>query len=261
MPLNASTRRRSSSDDRTAMRASKSPRAMRPVARVSWRIGSAIRSAIDSPIAAPSRMKNSAARWTPRSSSSISRSISCWRKASGTVSIALRPPARTGAAASRNGIAPMLVLGRRSWAAAAGRSRDRRRRACASAAGPTRTDRARWSRRAPACSKTLTSWSINWLIQTITSSRPAWSRLRRRAAGSASDSSMTRCATAAVRDRLAFDVGQQQAGEVGRGSRPRGSAPGRSTRARTRGTACGRSWRGSRAAAIARCAAGRAPAA
>ena len=67
------------------MRASKSPAAMRRVARVSRRTGSAMRSASERPIAAPSSTKNSDARCTPRSRSSISCSISRWRLASGTV--------------------------------------------------------------------------------------------------------------------------------------------------------------------------------
>ena len=91
MLLKASTRRRSSSTDRTAIRASKSPRAMRCVARVSRRTGSAMRSASDRPSAAPSRTKHSTARWTPRSRSSISRSMSRCRSAAGTVRIALPP--------------------------------------------------------------------------------------------------------------------------------------------------------------------------
>ena len=48
-----------------------------------------MRSASDRPIAAPRRMKQSTARWTPRSRSSISRSMSRCRAASGTVRIAL----------------------------------------------------------------------------------------------------------------------------------------------------------------------------
>ena len=79
MLLNESTRRRSSSAERTAMRASKSPAAIRRVARVSRRTGSAMRSASDRPMAAPRRTKHSTARCTPRSRSSISRSISRWR--------------------------------------------------------------------------------------------------------------------------------------------------------------------------------------
>ena len=77
-----------------------------------------MRSAIESPMPAPSRTKNSAARCTPRSSSSISRSTSRWRLASGTVSIALLSPIRTGAAAMMYGTVPiwssLTKLGSRS---------------------------------------------------------------------------------------------------------------------------------------------------
>ena len=53
------------------------------------------------PMAAPRRMKQRTARWTPRSRSSISRSMSRCRRAAGTVRIPSRSAARTGVAAMR----------------------------------------------------------------------------------------------------------------------------------------------------------------
>ena len=217
MLLKASTRRRSSSDERTAMRASKSPRAMRRVARVSRRTGSAMRSAIDRPIAAPSRMKNSAARWTPRSRSSISRSISLLaerqRHGQDRVAVAGRAPARRR---SCTGHVADLVLVDEAGQPIAGRWRDRRRRACASAGSPTRTGRARSSRAAAAPSKMLTSWSINWLIQTITSSLPGAisSLLRRQQRVGFLDDALRHGGRAR---RFRLDVVAQQVREVGRG--------------------------------------------
>ena len=100
MLLKASTSRRSSSDDLTAIRASKSPRAMRRVARVSRRTGSAMRSAIDSPIAGAEQDEEQRARDARRDRARRSRARFRAAGASGTVRIAFRPPARTGAAAS-----------------------------------------------------------------------------------------------------------------------------------------------------------------
>ena len=170
MLLNASTSRRSSSAERTAMRASKSPLAMRRVARVSRRTGSAMRSAIDSPIAG--------AEQDEEQRREVDAAIDLVDLA---LDLALLVGERHGqdrvaaAGAHRRGGDHVgerrrCDPRRRSSAGAAARSRDRRRPACASAAAPTRTGRARSSRAAPGRAKMLTSWSMTWLIQIITSS-------------------------------------------------------------------------------------------
>jgi hypothetical protein len=100
MLLNASTRRCNSSAVRATTRWSRSPAAMRRLARVSRCTGSPMRPEIEKPSAAPSRMNTTAPRFTLRSSSAISRSISRCRSVIGTVRIASRAPTRIGVAAS-----------------------------------------------------------------------------------------------------------------------------------------------------------------
>ena len=69
------------------MCASRSPRAMRRVAWLRRLIGSAIRSAIQYPMPAPSRLNSTAPKTTWRSRVSICRSISNFRSGSGTVTM------------------------------------------------------------------------------------------------------------------------------------------------------------------------------
>ena len=239
MLLNASTRRRSSSAERTAIRASKSPRAMRRVARVSRRTGSAMRSASESPIAAPSRMKQSAARWTPRSSSSISRSISRWRWR------AARSGWRPLAGADRRrgdhvGEVADRVLVDEAREGDRSRWRGRPRPACASAGSPDANRSRSLVASSSGPTKMLTSCSITWLIQTITSSLPgAMPSLARR-------QQRVRLLDDALGDgrgarRLALHVVAQQVGEVGADDQREREHRNDRRRARRRGTACGRS--------------------
>ena len=201
MLLNASTRRRSSSADRTAIRASKSPRAMRRVARVSRRTGSAMRSAMRQPDRRRRAGRSTAPRGARRDRARRSRARS---RAGGAASGTVRMASLSGRAHRRRGDACRGTRRSRSSSTKLG-SRSQHDRAI-DVVRRARRQQARREQVALARRDQLGAVEdVDVLIDHladpdhhVVAQRARSPRLLRREAARR-DSSMTRCATAAVR--------------------------------------------------------------